>query len=267
MTSPVYVVLGAGPGLGLSAARRFAERVRRDTGRPDRGADGAAGASPRRGFDAEPDGVDLTDPADVTALIEGRRATRSHRRAPLQPERLARGRRAAPHRRPALRGPRARGRAAAAGGAGGRGACGRGPGAGHREPGSRHAWPEAPSLGIQKAAVRNLVTSLDATLAPDGIRAVAVQINGSLAKEGPSHRPRSRRRCTRRHSDPTAAGPRTWPTTVRDEAPARRRLGRGPALGEVLSADGRASGARRAPVAAGPGHRHLLVVRRSAGDR
>jgi NAD(P)-dependent dehydrogenase (short-subunit alcohol dehydrogenase family) len=43
----------------------------------------------------------------------------------------------------------------------------------------------AASLGVQKAAVRNLVTSLDATLAPDGIRAVAVQINGVLAKEGP----------------------------------------------------------------------------------
>ena len=45
--------------------------------------------------------------------------------------------------------------------------------------------PAAPSLGIQKAAVRNLVTSLDATLKERGIRAVAVQINGSLAKEGP----------------------------------------------------------------------------------
>jgi len=42
----------------------------------------------------------------------------------------------------------------------------------------------AASLGVQKAAVRNLVTSLDATLAPDGIRAVAVQINGVLGREG-----------------------------------------------------------------------------------
>lgn len=46
-------------------------------------------------------------------------------------------------------------------------------------------WHEAPSLGMQKAAVRNLVTSLDATLATDGIRAVAVQVNGVLAGEGP----------------------------------------------------------------------------------
>lgn len=43
----------------------------------------------------------------------------------------------------------------------------------------------APSLGVQKAAVRNLVTSVDATLAERGVRAVAVQINGSLAKDGP----------------------------------------------------------------------------------
>ena len=43
---------------------------------------------------------------------------------------------------------------------------------------------KAASLGVQKAAVRNLVTSLDATLAPDGIRAVAVQINGVLGREG-----------------------------------------------------------------------------------
>lgn len=42
----------------------------------------------------------------------------------------------------------------------------------------------AASLGVQKAAVRNLVTSLDATLSPDGIRAVCVQVNGVLAREG-----------------------------------------------------------------------------------
>jgi hypothetical protein len=48
----------------------------------------------------------------------------------------------------------------------------------------------AASLGVQKAAVRNLVTSLDAALAGDGIRAVAVQVNGVLGKEGPFSPPR-----------------------------------------------------------------------------
>jgi NAD(P)-dependent dehydrogenase (short-subunit alcohol dehydrogenase family) len=45
--------------------------------------------------------------------------------------------------------------------------------------------PGAASLGVQKAGVRNLVRSLDATLEPDGIRAVTVTVRGSLAKTGP----------------------------------------------------------------------------------
>ena len=46
-------------------------------------------------------------------------------------------------------------------------------------------WNMAASLGVQKAGLRNLVHSLDATLAPDGIRAVSVTVRGSLGKEGP----------------------------------------------------------------------------------
>ncbi|WP_030482337.1 SDR family oxidoreductase [Nocardioides aequoreus] len=46
-------------------------------------------------------------------------------------------------------------------------------------------WHEAASLGVQKAAVRNLVHSLDATLQPSGIRAVSVTVRGTLAEEGP----------------------------------------------------------------------------------
>jgi NAD(P)-dependent dehydrogenase (short-subunit alcohol dehydrogenase family) len=46
-------------------------------------------------------------------------------------------------------------------------------------------WHEAASLGVQKAGLRNLVRSLDTTLAPAGIRAVSVTVVGSLAKEGP----------------------------------------------------------------------------------
>ena len=45
-------------------------------------------------------------------------------------------------------------------------------------------WNRAASLGVQKAGVRNLVHSLDTTLAPVGIRAVSVTVQGSLAKEG-----------------------------------------------------------------------------------
>jgi NAD(P)-dependent dehydrogenase (short-subunit alcohol dehydrogenase family) len=46
-------------------------------------------------------------------------------------------------------------------------------------------WNRAASLGVQKAGVRNLVRSLDTTLAPDGIRATSVTVRGSLSKEGP----------------------------------------------------------------------------------
>jgi NAD(P)-dependent dehydrogenase (short-subunit alcohol dehydrogenase family) len=45
-------------------------------------------------------------------------------------------------------------------------------------------WEKAASLGVQKAGVRNLVHSLDKTLAPDGIRAVSVTVRGSFAREG-----------------------------------------------------------------------------------
>jgi NADP-dependent 3-hydroxy acid dehydrogenase YdfG len=45
-------------------------------------------------------------------------------------------------------------------------------------------WHRAASLGVQKAGVRNLVHSLDATLAPEGVRAVSVTVRGTLAREG-----------------------------------------------------------------------------------
>lgn len=46
-------------------------------------------------------------------------------------------------------------------------------------------WEGAASLGVQKAGVRNLVHSIDQTLAGDGIRAVSVTVRGTLAREGP----------------------------------------------------------------------------------
>ena len=41
-------------------------------------------------------------------------------------------------------------------------------------------WNEAASLGVQKAGLRNLVRSIDTTLRPDGIRAVTVTVRGTL---------------------------------------------------------------------------------------
>ena len=45
-------------------------------------------------------------------------------------------------------------------------------------------WHRAASLGVQKAGLRNLVHSLDATLSPDGVRAVSVTVQGTLEKHG-----------------------------------------------------------------------------------
>jgi NAD(P)-dependent dehydrogenase (short-subunit alcohol dehydrogenase family) len=45
-------------------------------------------------------------------------------------------------------------------------------------------WNEAASLGVQKAGLRNLIHSIDTTLKPDGIRAVSVTVRGTLAREG-----------------------------------------------------------------------------------
>lgn len=42
-------------------------------------------------------------------------------------------------------------------------------------------WNQAASLGVQKAALRNLVASIDTTLAPDGIRSASETVDGTLA--------------------------------------------------------------------------------------
>ncbi len=46
-------------------------------------------------------------------------------------------------------------------------------------------WHKAASLGVQKAGLQNLVRSIDATLADDGIRAVSLTVRGTLSREGP----------------------------------------------------------------------------------
>jgi NAD(P)-dependent dehydrogenase (short-subunit alcohol dehydrogenase family) len=189
MTSPVYVVLGAGPGLGLSAARRFARGGYALTlvGQSVEQMSPLAQALRDEGLDAEPEGVELTDAGDITEVMTriGRRHGRIdvlhfnpsafrqvdalHLTTAQLFEDLAVG--VAPLL-PAVQAAKPFMPA----------------GARVLVTGSQAAdtpWHEAPSLGMQKAAVRNLVTSLDATLGTDGIRAVAVQVNGVLVKEGP----------------------------------------------------------------------------------
>jgi NAD(P)-dependent dehydrogenase (short-subunit alcohol dehydrogenase family) len=43
-----------------------------------------------------------------------------------------------------------------------------------------HPWAAAASLGVQKAGLRSLVSALDATLKPEGIRAVTVTVAGTV---------------------------------------------------------------------------------------
>ena len=189
MSQPVYVVLGAGPGLGLAVARRFAREgyaVVLVTRHADE-AEPLVASLREEGYDATGAGVDLADPDDVTRVVteigdrQGRidvlhfnpsvwrEADVLHLTVPQLLEDVAVGAgallTAVQAARPFL-----------------------GKGARVLATGSAAADKpsvKAPSLGVQKAAVRNLVTSLDATLSADGIRAVAVQINGVLGKEGP----------------------------------------------------------------------------------
>ena len=65
-------------------------------------------------------------------------------------------------------------------------------------------WEGAASLGVQKAGVRNLVQSLDKRLAADGIRAVSVTVHGALAPEGPF--------------SPDRVAASVWSAVARDEA-------------------------------------------------
>ena len=46
-------------------------------------------------------------------------------------------------------------------------------------------WNQAASLGVQKAGLRNLIHSIDTTLKPEGIRAVSVTVRGTLGRAGP----------------------------------------------------------------------------------
>ena len=189
MSSRVYVVLGAGPGLGLSVARRFAQGGYAVVlvGQTAEQMQPLVDQLSSEGFTADGDGVELTEPSDVTRLITGigerhgridvlhfnpsafRQVDALHLTVEQLFEDLGVG--VAPLL-PAVQAAKPFMSA----------------GARILVTGSAAAdtpWHEAPSLGMQKAALRNLVTSLDATLAPEQIRAVAVQINGVLAKEGP----------------------------------------------------------------------------------
>lgn len=186
MSAPVLLVLGAGPGVGLAVARLFARdgyAVSLACRLPEEAAP-LAEQLRGEGFDAEGVGVDLSDPAEVTRVV--REVGERHGRIdvlhfnpsifrqsdPLQLsvseliEDFTIGAAALlPAVQAALSFFTEGARVLVTGSAA-----------------ADKPWNQAASLGVQKAAVRNLVTSLDTTLAPKNIRAVAVQINGVLGE-------------------------------------------------------------------------------------
>jgi NAD(P)-dependent dehydrogenase (short-subunit alcohol dehydrogenase family) len=189
VNSPLLLVLGAGPGLGLSVARRFGREgyAVALVGQTAEAMQPLAETLTGEGITASGLGVELTDPSAVHDFVSSIGEEAGHidvlhfnpsawrEKDPLELtvaelfEDLSLGVAAL---LPAIQAARPfmseGGRVLVTGSAA-----------------ADKPWHKAASLGVQKAAVRNLVTSLDATLEPDGIRAVAVQINGLLDKEGP----------------------------------------------------------------------------------
>jgi len=188
MSAPVYLVLGAGPGLGLATARRFATAGYTAVlaGRTAEDTEPLAEKLRTEGFSADAIGVNLLDEESVREAVAGVAATHGRidvlhfnpsawrEKSPLEltvAELLEDVTLGAGALLPALQAA----------------APAMGEGARVLVTGSAAAdtpYAGAASLGVQKAAVRNLVRSIDGTMKARGVRAVAMQINGELKKEG-----------------------------------------------------------------------------------
>ncbi len=186
MSNPVIVVVGAGPGLGASVARRFGREgydvalLSRDEGQLEE----LGTAMQREGITTGWTAVDATDDAalreaitrfaghagHLDALHFNPSAFRHEDPLTLSPDALIADVRlgvgalltAVQAARPFMTS-----------------------GARITATGSMAAdqpWNEAASLGVQKAGLRNLVRSIDTTLKPEGIRAVSVTVNGTLSR-------------------------------------------------------------------------------------
>jgi NAD(P)-dependent dehydrogenase (short-subunit alcohol dehydrogenase family) len=184
MSNPVIIVVGAGPGLGASVARRFG-REGYDVALLSRDADQLeelGTAMQAEGITTGWTAVDVTDDAalreavtrfaghagHLDALHFNPSAFRHKDPLTLTPDELLADVRvgvaalltAVQAARPFMR---AGARVTATG-----------------SMAADRPWNEAASLGVQKAGLRNLVRSIDTTLEPDGIRAVSVTVNGTL---------------------------------------------------------------------------------------
>lgn len=189
MTNPVIVVLGAGPGIGQAVARRFG-RAGYDAALVARSADRLETLAQQLQAEDITTGwtpTDLTDEAELTAAIQRfGRHTGSIAHLHFNPSSftgkdalaltademlrdfhlgVASLLTAVQAARPFMT---SGARITATGGAT-----------------ADRPWPSAVSLGVQKAGLRNLVTAIDATLAPDGIRAISLTVAGTVAPGTP----------------------------------------------------------------------------------
>lgn len=186
MSNPVIIVVGAGPGLGASVARRFG-REGYDVALLSRDADQLeelGTAMQAEGITTGWTALDVTDDAALREAITRFAGHAGHLDAlhfnpstfrqqdplSLTPDELLADVRlgvgalltAVQAARPFMR---AGARVTATG-----------------SMAADQPWNEAASLGVQKAGLRNLVRSIDTTLRPDGIRAVSVTVRGTLGK-------------------------------------------------------------------------------------
>lgn len=187
MNSPLIVVIGVGPGIGSAVARKFGEQgyAVALTARSADKLDELAGALRDEGIPADWAAVDITDEIALTEAITGFGRSIGHvdvlhfnpsafrQKDPLEltaDELLEDVRLGVASLLTAVRAARSF----------------MSTGARITVTGSQAAdkpWHKAASLGVQKAALRNLVRSLDATLATDGIRAASLTVNGTLAPD------------------------------------------------------------------------------------
>jgi NAD(P)-dependent dehydrogenase (short-subunit alcohol dehydrogenase family) len=186
MSNPVIVVVGAGPGMGASVARRFGREgydvalVARSEERLTALGEALQAEGITTGWTA----VDITDAAAFAAAVSRFGGHAGHldvlhfnpsaftHKTPLDlsPDELLEDVRlgVAPlltlvqAARPFLR---AGARVVATG-----------------SMAADRPWNEAASLGVQKAALRNLVRSIDTTLKPDGVRATSLTVRGTLER-------------------------------------------------------------------------------------
>src|SRR3954467_10753658 len=189
MGNRVIVVLGAGPGVGGAVARRFGQAgydpalIARDAGKLRELGEQLQAEGFTTGWTA----LDLTDADAVAAAVTrfGQHAgaidhlhfnpSAFRQKTPLEltvDELLADVRLGVAAILPALQAARpfmpAGARVTATGSAA-----------------ADDPWNEAASLGVEKAGLRNLMNSIDTTLAPEDIRAVTITVKGTLAAGTP----------------------------------------------------------------------------------